>query len=81
MLPYVIAIFIILAIVILLLHRSKIAKHKQQLENIRAEWGHPKPGNLHFERISRYAEIVNKGAFHQLSDQTVLEACILIKIL
>jgi DNA mismatch repair ATPase MutS len=73
MLPYFIGIFIIIAIVILLLYRSKTARHQQQLENLRAEWGHPKPGDLHFGRISRYAEIVTHGEFHQLSDQTIFD--------
>jgi DNA mismatch repair ATPase MutS len=73
MLPYLIGIFIIVAIVIVVLNRLKIAKQQKQLEDIRAEWGQPKTGELHFRRISRYSEIVNKDAYHQLSDQTIFD--------
>ena len=66
--------FILGAIGVILLvfifYRNKQGNKKKQLEEIQSSWGKPKLDSFDFNRISKYADIVNTEKFHRLSDQT-----------
>ena len=66
--------FILGAIGVILLvfifYRNKQGNKKKQLEEIQSSWGKPKLDSFDFNRISKYADIVNTEKFHRLSGQT-----------
>lgn len=58
-------------ILVFVFYRNKKGNKKKQLEEIQASWGKPKLDSSGFNRISKYADIVNNAKFHRLSDQTI----------
>ena len=68
---YIIVASILVITIILYLRDSHKKKAEKTIEKIRMEWGKPKKGPLHFDNISRYAEIFTTREFHQLSVQTI----------
>lgn len=58
-------------ILVFVFYRNKKGNKKKQLEEIQSSWGKPKLDSFDFNRISKYADTVNTGKFHRLSDQTI----------
>ncbi|MCL6259505.1 DNA mismatch repair protein MutS [Aquiflexum sp. TKW24L] len=57
-------------LVVFLFYRNKQGNKKKQLGEIQSSWGKPKLDSFDFNRISKYADIVNTEKFHRLSGQT-----------
>ncbi|HWC52710.1 MAG TPA: hypothetical protein VG676_03920, partial [Chitinophagaceae bacterium] len=59
--------------IILILLQINKRNGRKLLNTIRANWGKPKTGYFHFERIEKFFEFVPDRSFHQLSDQTIFD--------
>lgn len=68
---YIISILIIAALILFYLRYSSKIAHQKGIEEIREAWGHPKKETFYFGHIEKYAALIKKEGFHELSEQTI----------